>query len=108
MSAVNTDNLLKLVPIRLRPITVPTREQVSGLTHDYLMGKFEEMYCMSRREEFKAAIKETLAGFVATKKDTPEGPLYDQALQKFDLGEKNTTDLMLAFLDRDQEDAPNE
>ena len=64
MSIPRTDELLRLIPIRFRPVPMPDREIIKSVANDVTMGALEQAFCMDGRQQFKEVIQEELNKYV--------------------------------------------
>lgn len=105
MSIPRTDEILRMIPLRFRPTPLPDRDVIKAVAHDVTMGTLEQAFCMNGREEFRNAMQEIINKHIQENAtDDAEKMYFSNKLKDISIGEKETTDLMLSFLKRDEEE----
>ncbi len=104
MPLPNNDDILRAIPLRFRAVQMPTPEVVDAAAHHMTMMQLEKAFCTGDRKGFMEMSREIMAK-VAEQEAQAGNTEPLQRLNTVSISEKQLTDLMLSYLEGDEEGA---
>lgn len=90
------NSFIDSIPLRERPVPIPSMEAVQAVTGDMTTAILERAFCAGDRESYRQAFTEH-----AVSQMMKAGATKEQ-VEKFSISDKQLTDMMLSFLSKDE------